>query len=287
MSHLSAKSDSELLDRYRKAIEVLQQHSENFSYQKLSERLIELKNTPIYRDRFGSLACSGSQLNRIYNKKQSLLPRLLNFIEIYLERLSFVWDEERGNYILQNSEQLPNIAQPQLHLPNLCGIYEVYHLSARGGTIIKNILLLEDTGKVVIKGYGNARHLGQVKVFDGSLVSIQITRIRHSTGLEEDFFYQILSNLGNHLRIGEISHFFAVATTISLDKEPMATKRLFVRLTQKTDAKTFAQYEHTTIAQDDKEEIEALNAHRIGRIADFIYGLQNLAVREKVNDDIS
>ncbi|WP_027001443.1 hypothetical protein [Hugenholtzia roseola] len=277
--------DENHLERYRKAIEVLKEHSENFSYKRLSERLEEIKKMQEYKN-LSSIASSDSQLNRIYNRKQELFPNLLKLLEIYLKRLSFVWDEKRGTYILENGEQSLDIAQTQVHLPNLRGIYEVYHLSARGGTIIKNILLLEDTGKVVIKGYGNAQHLGQAQVFDGSLISIQITTIEHSTGLKENFFYQFISNLGNHLRIGEITHFVAVATTISLDKEPMATKRLFVRLHNQTDAKTFAQYQHQTITQDDKKAIEALNKHKIGRIADFIYGLQNLSVQEKVNDNI-
>lgn len=270
--------------RFRKAIDFLRE-TKGYVYTDISEKFAE------YKKRFTKIrnlpATSESQISRFYKGDKEVTLPVINFVEDYLKTLRIEWNQEIQKYELEEGATATYKEDVIFKSPfaNVKGVYEMYHLSHFGDTILKNIIWITEEGEVCINGYSNCIHKGQAQLFKNSFLSIQIDTLVHSNGQEEPFHYQIFANLNGNIQNGEIFHFFGISTTVSLTDEAMANKRVFIKLSHNENEKN-EDWLHQLLEVTDQEAMQTLNESKAGKIADFLLESSSLIIKEKTNQKL-
>ncbi|AFM02527.1 hypothetical protein Fleli_0015 [Bernardetia litoralis DSM 6794] len=268
--------------RFKKAIDFLK-NTKGYIYTDISEKLGD------YKKRFTKTrnlpATSESKISRFYKGGDEVTLPVINFIEGYLKTLRIKWNEEIEKYELEEGIEIEEEYIVREPFKNVKGVYEMYHLSHSRDTILKNIIWITNEGEVSIDGFSNCIHKGTAKIFKHTFLSIQLEMI-HSTLRQEPFYYNILANLDGNIENGNIYHFFGISTTISMNNEVAANKRVFIKLSDDENER-HEDWIHELIYINDTEAINKLNESKAGKLADYLLESSASIIKEKTNQKIN
>ncbi|NJL15179.1 MAG: hypothetical protein HC913_20680 [Microscillaceae bacterium] len=231
-----------------------------------------------------ALAISEASLSKIVRQGEGNLGTMLRIgqaLKALLEQEGYGFENESGQFIPLNPDAnltlppAPLLASPPFD--TLAGIYEMYHLTYRQQHILKNILKIDPSGALRIRGIHGHHYQGQAQLFGGGMLALNITQ----TGLAP-FFYQVLAYVGGFAEYGGglVRHLVGISTTISLEKEPMANLRVLVRVGDYTQP--LEHYAPANIALD-SAEYQSLQAQYPG-LGDFLTQHRPLFCPWRVND---
>ncbi|GAB4409249.1 MAG: hypothetical protein OHK0053_36080 [Microscillaceae bacterium] len=202
-----------------------------------------------------ALAISEASLSKIVRQGEGNLGTMLRIgqaLKALLEQEGYGFDQESGEFVSLNPDAilpLSPVPPPTSALfDTLAGIYEMYHLTYRQQHILKNILKIDPSGALRIRGIHGHQYQGQAQLFGGRMLALNITQ----TGVAP-FFYQVLAYVGGFAEYGGglVRHLVGVSTTVSLEKEPMANLRVLVRVGDYTQP--LEHYEPANIALESAE----------------------------------
>ncbi len=267
--------------RFKKAMDFMKNEM-NYTYTDIVLKLENHKQK--IKDKRYIPGTSRGQLNKHYKTPEQNPVRkvLITFVESYLNSLRITWNEQSKNYQYEEGVTIEDSFELKKPFKNVKGVYQMYHLSHFGDTILKNIIRISEDGEVCIDAYSACRHRGEAEIFKGSFLSIQMHTLIHPDGEEEKFYYHIFANLDGNMQNGEIFHFFGISTTVSITNEAMANKRVFVKLSDDENQQN-EEWFHELIYTDNQDDIEKLNESKAGRIADFLTENSSLIIKEKTN----
>lgn len=225
-----------------------------------------------------SKSYSESTLSKILGGKEKVgedtLANVLAFVEDKLNAIGYQYDDNFSEYILdEDALEIQNKTQREGIFSKMAGLYEMYHLAAEGGIILKNILQIYPDGNVLIMGKENNTYYGKAHNFLNNLVCINIHRANHY-----DFFHQIIFDIGNYLMYGgeQVQRIFGISTTISLENMPMANLRVLIRLPQEMRSQPFQYVPYSA-------EWQELNAQYPNLIA-YLTENATLKLKKRIND---
>ena len=199
-----------------------------------------LKSINILQKELVSKGMTSSTISKIANKRHTVsketLENFLQEIDSILSSNGYVFNENHKEYVSDENSEFKTPKNQQGKFAKIAGLYEMYHLSTEGNCILRNILDISAKGIVVVKGQSDHIYYGQAHSFLSSLVAINI----HKTE-EEEFYHQIVFNVGNYLKVSgeQLVRIFAVSTTINLDNMPMANLRVLIKIPKDKMAQAF------------------------------------------------
>ncbi len=164
-----------------------------------------------------------------YEVTETVLNNFLENVTKELLKKNYEYDHEAESYVSTNpnNDFIPENRSGKFK--SIAGHYEMFFLASTKNNILKNVLILDAKGKVIIHGQGGYVHFGVAEHFSNSLVAINMQSIGDD---KKPFFYQILCNIGNYIDLyGEkVERIFAIATTITTQNMPSATLRVLIRI---------------------------------------------------------
>jgi hypothetical protein len=200
---------------------------------------------------------------------------IVHIDKLLLEK-GYEYDHEAERYISINPD---NDLIPENRFgkfKSIAGHYEMFFLASTKNNILKNVLILDAKGKVIIHGQGGYVHFGIAEHFSNSLIAINMQSIGDD---KKPFFYQILFQIGNYIDLyGEkVQRIFAIATTITTQNIPSATLRVLFRINPN---------EHAQVCEYpfDSDEYDKLQETHPNLITYLTQPHANVVLDKRVND---
>lgn len=181
-------------------------------------------------------------LSKIVNDSEKvsadMISNVLDFVEHKLQEIGYIYDVKFETYIPENDDDIKIQSKDKRTgiFLKIAGLYEMFHLTAEGGIILKNTLQIYPDGTVIIIAKAGHTYYGNAHNFLNNLVAINIHKAN-----DYAFYHQIIFDIGNYLMYGgeQVQRIFAISTTISLENMPMANARVLIRMPQNVSSQPF------------------------------------------------
>ncbi|TAE69878.1 MAG: hypothetical protein EAZ85_12570 [Bacteroidetes bacterium] len=217
-------------------------------------------------------------LSKIINNSEKvgddMIINVLEFVEQKIQEIGYIYDNNFETYIADNNNIKIKSKDKRTGLfSKISGVYEMFHLTAEGGIILKNTLQIYPDSSVIIIAKEGHTYYGQAHNFLNNLVSININKAN-----DYDFYHQIIFDIGNYLMYGgeQVQRIFAISTTINLENMPMANARVLIRVPQNVSSQPFQYIPHTP-------EWHELNIQYPNLIS-YLTEQNTLKLKKRVND---
>lgn len=210
------------------------------------------------------------------------LIQIVKILDELLQSYGYAYNEDLEKYIVADADKAkerkplpkPNPAEP---LVALAGIYESYHIGKHGHNILKNIVYIYPNGEVKMHGIDNNQYFGQANIFQSSLLAINFHQAN-----DYPFYIQILFHIGNYGKLAskEVKHLFGICSSVSIDNEPIAYKRVLIRISDLDEVQDL----HPQSINLDSEAFHQLN-QAYPNLGNFLKESGMMISNYKVNDE--